>query len=73
MAKVEELETVVTYKKIAQNIKTTASSLEKMEKTGIEMKEMTMRIDVPETKYSVVYKVITNPHKKIIAKKIIKC
>lgn len=44
-----------------------------MEKSGLPVKAMMMRLDVPETNYSVVYKVVTNPHKKLIAKKIIKC
>ena len=73
MKKVEEIETVLTYKKIAQNIKTTANNLEQSEKRGFIMNAGTMNVDVPDTKYSVVYKVVTNPHKKLIAKKIIKC
>jgi hypothetical protein len=73
MAEVEERETVLTYKKIAQNIKTVVSNLEKWEKSGADMRVGNIRLDVPETRYSVVYKVITNPNKKVIAKKIIKC
>lgn len=73
MARVEETEPVLIYKRIAQHIKTTTSGLEKMEKSGLPVKAMMMRLDVPETKYSVVYKVTTNPHKKLIAKKVIKC
>lgn len=73
LKQVEENETVLTYKRIAQHIKTTATGLEKMEKSGLPVKAMMMDLDVPETKYSVVYKVATNPHKKLIAKKIIKC
>ena len=73
MRSVEDTETVLTYKRIAQHIKTTIAGLEKMEKSGLPVKAMMMRLDVPDTNYSVVYKVATNPHKKLIAKKIIKC
>ncbi len=62
----------VTYKRVAQNIKTTVKSLEKLEKSGITVHEMSMRNDVPMTKYIVVYKVKVSPKKKVIAKKILK-
>ena len=73
LKQIEETETALTYKRIAQHIKTTTLGLEKMEKSGLPVKAMMMRLDVPETAYSVVYKVVTNPHKKLIAKKTIKC
>lgn len=73
MKEVEDRETVLTYKRIAQNIKLTASNLENMEKKGFAMKAGNLRIAVPETNYSVVYKVLNNPQKKLIAKKILKC
>jgi len=73
MKQVEEMETVLTYKRIAQNIKITTANLEQAEKRGFIIQASTMRVDVPETRYSVVYKVVTNPRPKLIAKKIIKC
>ena len=73
LKQIEENDTVLTYKRIAQHIKTTTNGLDKMEKSGLPVKAMMMNLDVPETNYSVVYKVVTNPHKKLIAKKIIKC
>lgn len=73
MADVEEMETVLTYKKIAQNIKITADSLDRMEKSGIAVNAMNLNVHVPDTKYSVVYKVLNNPQKKLIAKKLLKC
>jgi len=69
---IKESEDPVTYKRVAQNIKATVKNLEKLEKSGITVHEMTMRNDVPLTKYTVVYKVKVNPKKKLIAKKVLK-
>gem|GEM_PF-6366004 len=67
------METVITYKKIAQNIKTTVDSLDRMERSGIAVNAMNLSVHVPDTKYSVVYKVTNNPNKKLIVKKLLKC
>ena len=72
MAYLKESEDPITYKRVAQNIKTTVKNLEKLEKSGITVHEMSMRNDVPTTKYTVVYKVKVNPKKKVIVKKILK-
>ena len=72
MESIKENEDVLTYKRVAQNIKATVKNLEKLEKSGITVHEMVMRNAVPLTKYTVVYKVKTNPKKKLIAKKVLK-
>ena len=72
MDQIKEMDTVLNYKKVAQNIKTTATNLEKLEKAGITVQDMTMKNKVPDTRYTIVYKVIINPTKKLIAKKVLK-
>lgn len=70
MAQIKELGDTIDYKRVAQNIKTTVLYLEKLEKGGMTVHGMTMRNKVPDTNYTVSYKVKTNPHKKLIARKV---
>ncbi len=72
MEYIKETEDHVTYKRVAQNIKVTAKNLEKLEKSGMSVHEMSMRNNVNLTNYTIVYKVKVNPKKKLIAKKILK-
>ena len=72
MEQIKEIEDHVTYKRVAQNIKTTEKNLDKVEKAGISIHEMILRNDVPDTNYVVVYKVKVNPKKKLIARKILR-
>ncbi len=72
MAQIQELGETVDYKKVAQNIKATVKELERLEKAGITVHNMTMRNKVHNTKYIVSYKVKTNPHKKLIARKVLR-
>jgi len=72
MDQIRELGETIDYKKVAQNIKTTVKELEKLEKAGMTVHNMTMRNEVSGTNYVVSYKVKTNPHKKLIAKKVLR-
>jgi hypothetical protein len=72
MNQIKELGETLDYKRVAQNIKITVKELEKLEKAGMTVHNMTMRNEVPNTKYVVSYKVKTNPHKKLIAKKVLR-
>lgn len=72
MAQIKELGETIDYKRVAQNIKTTVKDLEKLEKSGMTVHNMTMRNKVPNTNYVVSYKVKTNPHKKLIVKKVLR-
>lgn len=72
MDQIKEFDTVVNYKRVAENIKTTAKNLEALEKSGITVQDMSMKNKVPDTNYAIVYKVRINPNKKLIAKKILK-
>ncbi len=65
-----DVEDTLVVKRIMQNIKSTALSLEHLEKKGLSIEKMILTTKVPQTKYAVVYKIINRPHKKIIAKKI---
>ena len=69
MDQIRELGETIDYKKVAQNIKTTVKELEK---AGMTVHNMTMRNEVSGTNYVVSYKVKTNPHKKLIAKKVLR-
>ena len=72
MVQVKEFDSRTNYKRVAQSIKTTAKDLEKMEKSGFVMDSTRIKVKVPDTNYSVVYKIKTTPNKILIVKKIIK-
>jgi len=72
MDQIKEFDTTVNYKKVAQNVKTTAKYLEKLQKSDVVVQEMTMKGKVADTKYTIVYKVVNNPNQKLIAKKVLK-
>lgn len=66
------MDTYVNYKRVAQNIKTTAQKLQALEKSGMTVHDMTLKNRVPSTNYTVVYKVKVNPKKKLVVRKVIK-
>ena len=70
---IKELDTIINFKRVAQNIKTTVKDLEKMEKMGIDIETTRIKSKVTNTPYIVVYKVINNTRQKLIAKRILKC
>ena len=72
MEQIKEFDTPLNYKRVAQSIKTTANELEKMQKSGVTVETTRIKTRVPDTPYSVVYKVKTNPSPKLIAKKVLK-
>ena len=72
MAQIKEFDTDLNYKRVAENIKTTAKNLEKIERTGITVQDMTMKGKVSSTQYTIVYKVKNNPTQKLIARKILR-
>ena len=72
MDQIKELDTDLNCKRVTQSIKTTAKELEKMQKSGVTIETTRIKSRVPDTQYTVVYKVINNPTQKLIAKKIIR-
>lgn len=72
MDEIKELDSTLNYKRVAQNIKATAKDLEKMKKSGVTIETTRIKSKVANTPYTVIYKVSTNPHDKLIAKKILK-
>lgn len=73
LAQIVEFDTIINSKKISQNPKQTIKELEKMQKSGISMQTTHLRSPVAGTKYIVVYRVVNNPHNKLIARRIIRC
>ena len=69
---IKELDTALNSKRVAQSIKPTAKELEKMQKSGYTIETTRIKRKVPDTPYTVVYKVVNNPSDKLIAKKVIK-
>ena len=69
---IKELDTTLNFKRVVQNIKIAEKNLNRLEKYGITVTDMTFTNKVPQTDYSVVYKVKINPKKKLIVKKIIR-
>lgn len=64
---------MLNVKKITQTNEKTAKSLENMGKSSDIIIEPTrIRVKVPNTPYTVVYKVKTNPHRILVVKKILK-
>jgi len=72
MEQIKELDTILNYKKVAQSIKITAKNLERMQKDGAIMETTRIKAQVPDTPYSIVYKVKNNPKQILIAKRIIR-
>lgn len=73
LAQIVEFDTIINSKKVSKNPKQTVKDLEKMEKLGISIQTTQIKSNVWGTKYTVVYKLTENPHKKLIAKRIIRC
>ena len=72
MDQIKEFDTDLNCKRVAQSIKTTAKDLEKLPRSGIIIEATRIKVRVPDTRYTVVYKVINNPTHKLIAKKILR-
>lgn len=72
VAQIKEFDTIINSKKVIQNIKETATDLEKMQRSGISLQTTRIQSKVDNTNYTVVYKVINNPHDKLIARRIIR-
>jgi len=72
VAQIKEFDTIVNSKKVIQNIKETATDLEKMQRSGISLQTTRIQSKVNDTNYTVVYKVTNNPHDKLIARRIIR-
>lgn len=71
MDQIKEFDTDLNCKRVAQSIKTTAKDLEKLQR-GITIEATRIKVKVPDTRYTVVYRVIDNPTQKLIAKKILR-
>ena len=67
---IKEFDTIINSKKVIQNIKETAKDLEKMQRSGISLETTRIQSKVDGTKYTVVYRVVNNPHDKLIARRI---
>ena len=48
---IKELDTIINFKRVAQNIKTTVKDLEKMEKMGIDIETTRIKSKVTNTPY----------------------
>ena len=72
MCQIKEIDTSLNYKRVAQNIKLTVKHLEKLEKSGITISDMTLKSNVDLTNYAIIYKIKINPKKKLIVKKVIR-
>lgn len=70
---VKELDTILNVKKITQTNELTAKNLEEMGKSSeITIETTTIRVKVPGTPYTVVYKVKSDPRQVLVVKKIVK-
>lgn len=72
MDQIKEFDTDLNCKRVAQSIKVTAKDLEKLPRSGIIIEATRIKVRVPDTRYTIVYKVINNPTHKLIAKKILR-
>lgn len=72
MDQIKEFDTDLNCKRVTQSMKTTAKDLEKIQRSGITIEATRIKVKVPDTPYTVVYKVINNPTQKLIAKKILR-
>jgi len=72
MDQIKEFDTDVNCKRVAENVKTVARYLEKLQKSGVIVETTRIKSNVPNTKYAIIYKVENNPKHKLIAKRIIK-
>lgn len=72
LRRIKETDEDIVHKKVLQNIKDTAKGIEKLEKSGFAVHDMTMRNKVPGTGYSTVYKIRADTKRVLIAKKILK-
>jgi len=71
MDQIKEFDTDLNCKRVTQSMKATAKDLEKMQKSMV-IEATRIKVKVPDTPYTVVYKVINNPTQKLIAKKILR-
>jgi len=71
MDQIKEFDTDLNCKRVTQSMKATAKDLEKMQR-DIFIEATRIKVKVPDTPYTVVYKVINNPMQKLIAKKILR-
>jgi len=71
MDQIKEFDTDLNCKRVTQSMKATAKDLEKMQK-GMIIEATRIKVKVPDTPYTVIYKVINNPMQKLIAKKILR-
>ena len=72
LAQIVEFDTLANSKKVTQNPKQTVKELEKMGKSGMSLQTTRIQSRVYDTKYIVVYRVVNNPHPKLIALRIIR-
>ena len=72
MEEIREFDDTITWKRVAQSIKSIVKDLEKMEKFGLTIEATRTKYKVQGTRYAVIAKVQNNPRKKLIVKRIIR-